>query len=73
MIQDGPGISGGGDLIMELDDALVKQRPNFTSGHELIKSRENRLQSHIQHRLTELEGYCTYPLYNICKFFSVHT
>ena len=57
MMQDGPGISGGGDLIIDLGDALVKQRPNCTSGIELTKSRENRLQSHIQHRLTQLEGY----------------
>ncbi|KAL6343419.1 hypothetical protein AAG906_024784 [Vitis piasezkii] len=54
-VSDGPGISGGGDLIIDLDDALVKQRPNCTSGIELTKSRENRLQSHIQHRLTQLE------------------
>ena len=28
MIQDGPGISGRGDLIIDLNDGLVKQRPN---------------------------------------------
>lgn len=57
MMQNGPGVSGGGDLIMDLDDALVNQRSNCTSGVELTKLKENRLQRHIQHRLTELEGY----------------
>ena len=57
MIQDGPRISGRGDLIIDLNDGLVKLRPNCMSGSELIKSRENHLQSHIQHRLTELQGY----------------
>ena len=47
---DGPGISDIGDLIIDLNDGLVKQRPNCMSGSELIKSRENHLQSHIQHR-----------------------
>ena len=50
-------ISGRGDLIIDLNDGLVKQWPNFMSGSELIKSRENHLHSHIQHRLTELQGY----------------
>ena len=56
MIQDGPGISGRGDWIIDLN-GLAKQWPNCMSGSELIKSRENLLQSHIQHRLTELRGY----------------
>lgn len=50
-------VSRGGDLIIDLDDALVKQRPNCMSGFGLTDLRENRLQSQIQHRLTELEGY----------------
>ena len=37
MVQDGPGISGRGDLIIDLNDGLVKQRPNCMSGSELIK------------------------------------
>ena len=40
MIQDGLVISGRGDLIIDLNDGLVKQRPNCMSGSELIKSRE---------------------------------
>ncbi|KAF3457175.1 hypothetical protein FNV43_RR01832 [Rhamnella rubrinervis] len=43
------------DLLTDLEDALVKKRPNSISGFELTKSRENRYQSHIQHRLKELE------------------
>ena len=57
MIQDDPGTLGRGDLIIDLNDGLVKQWSNCMSGSELIKSRENHLQSHIQHRLTELQGY----------------
>ena len=49
MIQDGPRISGRRDLIIDLNNGLVKQQPNCMSGSELIKSRENHLQSHIQH------------------------
>ena len=55
MIQDGPGISGRGDLIIDLNDGLVKQW--CMSGSELIKSRENHPQSHIQHPITKLQGY----------------
>ncbi|XP_048321493.2 probable ATP-dependent DNA helicase CHR12 isoform X4 [Ziziphus jujuba] len=56
------GISGpfhGGDANgsdkNELEDALLKQRPNCVSGFELTKSRDHRYQIHIQHRLNELE------------------
>ena len=37
IIQDGPGISGRGYLIIDLNDGLVKQQPNCISGCELIK------------------------------------
>ncbi|KAI8566235.1 hypothetical protein RHMOL_Rhmol02G0024400 [Rhododendron molle] len=53
--KNGLGILKRGDLIIELDDALVKQRPNCLSGSGLTESRDKRLQSHIQHRLAELE------------------
>ncbi|KAJ8622684.1 hypothetical protein MRB53_031213 [Persea americana] len=49
------GLSAPGCLMAELEDALAKQRPNCMSDSALSKSRENRLESHIQHRLTELE------------------
>lgn len=52
---DGPGISNEGDLLTDLEDALAKHRPRCMSGFGLTESWESRLQSHIQHRLTELE------------------
>ncbi|KAA8527571.1 hypothetical protein F0562_034714 [Nyssa sinensis] len=53
--KDALEISNGGDLMMDLEDALVKQQPSFMSGFDLMESRDNRFQSHIQHRLSELE------------------
>ncbi|XP_058192879.1 probable ATP-dependent DNA helicase CHR12 [Rhododendron vialii] len=53
--KNGLGILKRGNLIIELEDALVKQRPNCLSGSGLTESRDKRLQSHIQHRLAELE------------------
>uniref|UniRef100_A0A5B7A9G1 DNA helicase n=1 Tax=Davidia involucrata TaxID=16924 RepID=A0A5B7A9G1_DAVIN len=53
--KDGLGISNKGDLMTDLEDALVKKQPSCMSGFGLTESRENRFQSHIQHRLTELE------------------
>ncbi|XP_068658269.1 probable ATP-dependent DNA helicase CHR12 isoform X1 [Aristolochia californica] len=44
------------NLITDLDDALAKQRPRFTSGLELEKSNETHLLSYCHHRLTELES-----------------
>ncbi|KAK7860436.1 putative atp-dependent dna helicase chr12 [Quercus suber] len=44
-----------GDLLADFEDALLEQRPNCMSGFGLTALRENRYQSHIQHRLTELE------------------
>ncbi|CAN6726263.1 unnamed protein product [Malus baccata var. baccata] len=53
---DGPDSSAAGeDLLADLGDALLEQRQNFTSGAALIESKEKRYESHIQHRLTELE------------------
>ncbi|KAJ4955644.1 hypothetical protein NE237_012427 [Protea cynaroides] len=51
----GHHIFDGGALITEFEDALVKQRSNCMSGLRLRESKEKRLTSHIQHRLTELE------------------
>ncbi|KAH7856443.1 hypothetical protein Vadar_001502 [Vaccinium darrowii] len=53
--KNGIGISKRGDLIMDLEDAIVEQRPNCMSGSGLTESRDKRLQSHIHHRLAELE------------------
>lgn len=52
---DDPDSSAGEDLLADLEDALLNQRQNCMSGAGLIESREKRYQSHIQHRLTELE------------------
>ncbi|KAM2542212.1 hypothetical protein TB2_021671 [Malus domestica] len=53
---DGPHSSASGeDLLAGLGDALLEQRQNFTSGASLIESKQKRYESHIQHRLTELE------------------
>lgn len=57
MRQDGPEIPNGADLMSDFENALSKQRPKCMSGTGLKESRENRYQSHIQHRLNELEGY----------------
>ncbi|KAL1832479.1 hypothetical protein ACET3Z_002130 [Daucus carota] len=54
-IENGSDISSEGNLMAELGDALSEQRPNYMSGAGLTKQREERLQSNIQHRITELE------------------
>lgn len=63
MLQDDPDSSAGEDLLADLEDALLNQRQNCMSGAGLIESREKRYQSHIQHRLTELEGDWFYENY----------
>ncbi|KAI3715445.1 hypothetical protein L6452_22427 [Arctium lappa] len=54
--QDKSAISNEGDLMTELEDALAKHWLGHISGYKLAEARENRVQSHIQHRLTELEA-----------------
>ncbi|XP_058077693.1 probable ATP-dependent DNA helicase CHR12 isoform X2 [Magnolia sinica] len=53
------GVLANGGLITDLEDALAKQRTSCMSSLALKESEESRLQSHIQHRLTELEGLPT--------------
>lgn len=53
--KDASGISTYGDLIMEFEDAVVKQRPKCMSGSVLSELNESRFSSRIEHRLTELE------------------
>ncbi|KAJ6430019.1 hypothetical protein OIU84_021434 [Salix udensis] len=53
--QGNPGISIRGDLMTEFEDALSNQRSNCMSGFALAELRGNRYQSHILHRLNELE------------------
>ncbi|KAK8943780.1 Chromatin structure-remodeling complex protein SYD [Platanthera guangdongensis] len=49
----------GGDLIRDFEDALVELQDKHLSGASLRQTKENRFQSFIQHRLTELEGLPT--------------
>ncbi|KAK9161195.1 hypothetical protein Syun_007536 [Stephania yunnanensis] len=50
-----PGTSNEEDLISDFEDALLEQRVKWTSGSKLRELGESRIESHIQHRLTELE------------------
>ncbi|XP_056175118.1 probable ATP-dependent DNA helicase CHR12 [Syzygium oleosum] len=43
------------DLLAEFEDALLRQRINCMSGSKLAESKEKRLQSRVQHRISELE------------------
>lgn len=54
--KDGSGMSRYGDLMAEFEVAVLKQRQSCMSGSGLAELKENRFQSHIQHRLAELEG-----------------
>ncbi|KAK6913901.1 hypothetical protein RJ641_021222 [Dillenia turbinata] len=53
--KDGLENSDVDELLLELESALVRQRPNCSTGAVLTEQQDSRLQSHIQHRLTELE------------------
>lgn len=53
--KEASGISSYGDLIMEFEDAVVKQRPKCMSSSALTELNESRVQSRVEHRLTELE------------------
>lgn len=55
MIQDN-NANVSEDLLPNFQEAILKQRPNGMPSTDLTELRENRYQSHIQHRLTELEG-----------------
>lgn len=45
----------GGDLMADLEEALVKHRSNHITGSEMAEVRKKRNESHIQNRLTQLE------------------
>ncbi|XWS54012.1 hypothetical protein CRYUN_Cryun10bG0051300 [Craigia yunnanensis] len=55
MVSDDPSNSKKDDLLCDLGVALSKQRSKCMSGFGLAESKENRYQSHIHHRLNELE------------------
>lgn len=48
--------SSGDDLITDLKDAILEQRPKCASRFKLEEAMESRHQSQIWHRLNELEG-----------------
>ncbi|KAM0031483.1 putative DNA helicase chromatin remodeling SNF2 family [Helianthus debilis subsp. tardiflorus] len=52
---DNSQFPNGGELMADLEDALVKQRSNRITGSEMAELRKNRIESHIQSRLTQLE------------------
>lgn len=68
-VQNGSDTSSEGNLMTDLEDALSRQRPNYMSGVGLTKQREERLQSKIQHRITELEGYRSFSKLNFKLLF----
>lgn len=49
--------------MVELEDALVNHRSSHTKASEFAKVRKNRIESHIQSRLTQLEGCHTQDIY----------
>ncbi|KAM0016323.1 putative DNA helicase chromatin remodeling SNF2 family [Helianthus debilis subsp. tardiflorus] len=55
MFEDNSQFPNGGELMADLEDALVKQRSNRITGSEMAELRKNRIESHIQSRLTQLE------------------
>ncbi|KAJ0710566.1 putative DNA helicase chromatin remodeling SNF2 family [Helianthus annuus] len=52
---DNSQFPNGGELMADLEGALVKQRSNRITGSEMAELRKNRIESHIQSRLTQLE------------------
>ncbi|XP_016434842.2 putative ATP-dependent DNA helicase CHR12 [Nicotiana tabacum] len=58
-MRNGSGMGSYGDLMADFEDSLLRQRSSCTSGSGLTKLKEDRFQSHIQHRLTELEDLPT--------------
>ena len=56
VLQDDGDSCGGGDLLGDLEDALLNQRHKCSSGAGLIESGEKRFQGRLQQRLAQLEG-----------------
>ncbi|KAK6139067.1 hypothetical protein DH2020_027190 [Rehmannia glutinosa] len=53
---DNFGVPSYNELMLDFEDAVLKQRSSCLPGSRLSDIKENRFQSRIQHRLTELEG-----------------
>ncbi|XP_024960128.1 probable ATP-dependent DNA helicase CHR12 isoform X1 [Cynara cardunculus var. scolymus] len=52
--------SNGGDLMADLEDALATRQSNHITGAEMAEARKNRIESHIQSRLTQLAELSTH-------------
>ncbi|KAK6130355.1 hypothetical protein DH2020_035912 [Rehmannia glutinosa] len=52
---DNFGVPSYNELMLDFEDAVLKQRSSCLPGSRLSDIKENRFQSRIQHRLTELE------------------
>ncbi|KAL2229881.1 probable ATP-dependent DNA helicase CHR12 [Sesamum indicum] len=52
---DGHGVSSYDELMLDFEDAVLKQRSLCLPGSRLSDLKENRSQSRIKHRLAELE------------------
>lgn len=56
MLQEKLGVSTYDELMLDFEDAVLKQRPDCLPSSKLSDIKETRFQSQINHRLTELEG-----------------
>ncbi|KAL0414564.1 UNVERIFIED_CONTAM: putative ATP-dependent DNA helicase CHR12 [Sesamum radiatum] len=54
-MQEGHGVSSYDELMLDFEDAVLKQRSTCLPGSRLSDLKENRFQSRIKHRLAELE------------------
>ncbi|KAG8370177.1 hypothetical protein BUALT_Bualt14G0090100 [Buddleja alternifolia] len=52
---DNFGVSSYEELMLDFEDAVLKQRSSCLPGSRLSDLKETRIQSRVQHRLTELE------------------
>lgn len=66
-LQDDGLFTDGGDLLADLEDALAKQR-NHMTGAEMAEARKKRIESHIQSRVTQLEGCTPWIIFYIMLF-----
>lgn len=56
MVQNNFAGSTYDELMLDFEDAVLKQRSSCLPGSKLSGLKEDRFQSRVQHRLTELEG-----------------
>ncbi|KAL6532322.1 putative ATP-dependent DNA helicase chr12 [Orobanche gracilis] len=53
--RDNSGVSNYDELMLDFEDAVLKQRSSCLPSSRLTDLKENRFQSRIQHRITELD------------------